>query len=292
MSDGRYVWPETYMNRRDLFRVLSYVAGMIAVTGAIGLIRRISGSEVEWLWNGIADEIGLFAVGTIGAVFADRRSRRDARRFDATFAAAKAAEEPIPAEALGMELDEVAGDLETRRLRPLGRRALLWSIFWATVFAAGIAGILRAVANSSVPAYDTTSAEHGLLVLGSILALAFGAVIGLNSLSAAARWPRRYRSVVATGWRVARATGEPRFLAPYRGSPADLRLDFPDGSELHVATWDSTCHVVRPYRDRKDVPVWVGGEGEDMIVLFPYSRISAERYAVPAAEMPGVRTDP
>ncbi len=198
----------------------------------------------------------------------------------------------MSAEALGMELDEAAGDLETRRLRPFGSRALLWTVFWAVVVAAGIAGIFRAVANSSLPAYDTNSAGHGLLVLGSILALALGAVIGINSLLAATRWPRRYRSVVTTGWREARATGEPRVLAPHRGSPADLRLVFSDGSETHVSTWDSTCHVVRPYRDRRDVPVWVGGEGEDMVVLFPYGRLSAKRYAVPAAEMPGVRPDP
>ncbi len=30
MSEGRYVWPETYMTRRDLFRVLSYAGGAVA----------------------------------------------------------------------------------------------------------------------------------------------------------------------------------------------------------------------------------------------------------------------
>ncbi|WP_410599916.1 hypothetical protein [Amycolatopsis sp. lyj-90] len=292
MSESGYVWPETYMTRRDLFRVLSYAAGAVAVTGAIGLALRIGGSRSDWFGNGIAAETALLAGGLVGTVIADRRSRVNARRFDATFAAAKAIEEPLSAKGLRMELDETVGDLETRRLSPLGHRAFLWTIFWVAVLTAGAAGALRAMADSSLPAYDTNSAGHGLLVLGSILALASGAVIGVNSLLAATRWPRRYRSVVTTGWREARATGRPRTLASRRGSPADLRLDFPDGSETHVSTWDSTCHVVRPYRDRHDVPVWVGGEGQDMVVLFPRGRFSAKRYAVPAAWMPGARTDP
>ncbi|OOC03119.1 hypothetical protein B0293_29635 [Amycolatopsis azurea DSM 43854] len=197
-----------------------------------------------------------------------------------------------PDEAAVMKLDAEAGDLELRRLSPLGRRAFMLMIFWVGVFAAGIGGLVLSGANKSIPGYDETSAGHGLLVFGSIVALAFGLVVGLNSLLAALRWPRRYRSVAETGWREARATGRARTLAPYRGSPADLRLQFADGTEMHVETWDSTCHVARPYRDRRDVPVWVGGEGGDIVVLFPRGRFSPKRYSVPASALPGIRTDP
>jgi len=91
-------------------------------------------------------------------------------------------------------------------------------------------------------------------------------------------WRLRYRSVLRTGWRPAMATVRPGWLTP------DIDVYFEDDYKL-VRTRKSLRTAPR-FKGLGKVPVLVGGEGNEMVVVFPHGRWLENRlYAVPVKEI-------
>ncbi|WP_409494190.1 hypothetical protein [Amycolatopsis sp. cmx-11-12] len=112
---------------------------------------------------------------------------------------------------------------------------------------------------------------------GDALALlSFFAFLGFPAcLAAAWLWRSRYRSASKTGLREATATVRPGWLFP--------RIDvFFENDYKFLASRRSLRIAPRV----RKVPVFIGGEGTDMIVIFPRGRFSKDTlYAVPVKEI-------
>lgn len=106
--------------------------------------------------------------------------------------------------------------------------------------------------------------------------LSFSAFLGIPAcLYAAWLWRSRYRSALKTGLREATATVRPGWLFP----KIDVHLE---GDYKLLQTRRSLRIAPRVRR----VPVFIGGEGTDMIVIFPRGRFFKDRlYAVPVKEI-------
>ncbi|WP_146044383.1 hypothetical protein [Amycolatopsis sp. BJA-103] len=146
--------------------------------------------------------------------------------------------------------EEVAGPL-IEKLSHFKVRALGLSVLWLIFFV-----ICRA---SDVP-----------------FPLSFFAFLGFPvCLAAAWLWRSRYRSASKTGLREATATVRPGWLFP--------RIDvFFENDYKFLATRRSLRIAPRV----RKVPVFVGGEGTDMIVIFPRGRFAQDTlYAVPVKEI-------
>ncbi|MEV7096427.1 DUF3592 domain-containing protein [Amycolatopsis sp. NPDC051045] len=118
------------------------------------------------------------------------------------------------------------------------------------------------------------SAAWWLLAFCVLMAAAF-------SMVASIRWRRRHRAVLRTGWRPAAVTVQPdRPIRTGRHLP-DILVEYRDGSraELRAST---SSHGSTPLRHQPGRPAWVGGSGQDMVVLFPTGRWLRRPYAVPA----------
>lgn len=282
-SEFRYVWPDTYLRRRDLYRVGFHIGWLVAATGLIGFVLELTGAEAEWLADGYGYELGLSAVGAALASATHLRSRANARLFEQASVAEESSPQPLPADLLGMELTAADADSETRRLLTLSRRAIPIAVLWALVLPLGIVGMVEAKTVIDNRIEFTLFGWADLVMFISLLATAFSAFLLPMSLAAIVRWRRKYRSVSAVGWRPAQATARFRQWARF-GPSLEVRLGFGDGAEMRTSLPDSTSHGIRLYRDKPDIPVWVGGTGPDMVVLFPYGRLSRKRYAVPVSE--------
>lgn len=98
-------------------------------------------------------------------------------------------------------------------------------------------------------------------------------------------WRRRYRLVAATGWRPAIATVKRDYS---RGSwhQFGIHLVFEDGSETVVRAVGWSVRSPFWYRKKPGIRVQVGGEGGDMVVLFPRGGPSGKPYVVPVGTSP------
>jgi len=117
---------------------------------------------------------------------------------------------------------------------------------------------------------------QGLPDTGLLTPLSFSAFLGFPAcLGAAWLWRSRYRSASRTGLREATATVRPGWLFP--------KIDVYFENEYKFLATRRSLRIAP--RVRK-VPVFVGGEGTDMIVIFPRGRFRKDTlYTVPAKEI-------
>ncbi|MFK0247363.1 hypothetical protein ACIQUM_21945 [Amycolatopsis azurea] len=150
---------------------------------------------------------------------------------------------------------EVATPL-IERLSQYKLRALALSALWPALFVACRMGIDKP--------------GSALEPLSLIVILGFPACLG-----AAWLWRERYRSASRTGLREATATVRPGWLFP--------KIDvFFENEYKFLATRRSLRIAPRVQK----VPVFVGGEGTDMIVIFPRGRFRKDTlHTVPAKEI-------
>lgn len=119
--------------------------------------------------------------------------------------------------------------------------------------------------------------------------LAIGAVGFVCSVRAAAGWRRRYRLVTAAGWRPALATVTRDYDRTAR-HPLAIHLAFEDGTELVARSVSWTIRSPFVFRKVPGTQVHVGGEGQDMVVLFYRGWMTLKPYSVPVrADLPKVR---
>ncbi|UMP00230.1 DUF3592 domain-containing protein [Amycolatopsis sp. EV170708-02-1] len=118
-----------------------------------------------------------------------------------------------------------------------------------------------------------------------VFPLAIGFVGAVCSGLSAAGWRRRYHLVRASGWRPAVATVK-RDRSGDRRHPLVIHLVSEDGTES--VAWATAWCARSPFRYRNwgATPVQVGGEGGDLVVLFPRGMMSGKPYPIPARTEP------
>jgi hypothetical protein len=122
--------------------------------------------------------------------------------------------------------------------------------------------------------------DHG--VYGFLWLLAFCVVLAAAFSGVAwVRWRRRHQAVLRTGWRPASVTVQPDYPIRRGRHLPDILVEYRDGSRAELRASTST-HGSTPLRRRPGQPAWVGGSGQDMVVLFPAGRWLQGPYAVPA----------
>ncbi|GAB3732782.1 hypothetical protein GCM10027598_56790 [Amycolatopsis oliviviridis] len=116
----------------------------------------------------------------------------------------------------------------------------------------------------------------GLPETGLLTPLSFSAFLGFPAcLGAAWLWRERYRSVSRTGLREATATVRPGWLFP--------KIDVYFENDYKFLATRRSLRIAPKVRK---APVFVGGEGTDMIVIFPRGRFHKDTlYAVPVKEI-------
>ncbi|MFJ7212993.1 DUF3592 domain-containing protein [Amycolatopsis sp. NPDC098790] len=130
------------------------------------------------------------------------------------------------------------------------------------------------------PSHARTTLEDGLDPRGIVLFWMFGVgllIAVVLSLIGWGRWSLRYRAVQRTGWRPAAVTVRPDLASRYRHRP-DLHVEYRDGSRAELRATLSS-HGSTWLRHQESRPAWVGGSGEEMVVLFD---TDPRPYAVPA----------
>lgn len=109
--------------------------------------------------------------------------------------------------------------------------------------------------------------------------LSFLAFVGfLACLYAAVLWRSRHRSALKTGLREARATVRPGWLFP--------RIDVYFEGDYKLLQTRRSLRIAPRFEGLEKVPVFIGGEETDMIVIFPRGRFLKDTlYAVPVKEI-------
>ncbi len=115
--------------------------------------------------------------------------------------------------------------------------------------------------------------------------LVIGIVAGVSglvlSVIAVVNWRRRYRAVLATGWRIASVTVVPDYPVRRNRHMPDIEVAYRDGTRLTLRAATSS-HGSVPLKHEPNRRAWVGGTDRDMVVLFPHGRWREPPYAVPA----------
>ncbi|MER6668839.1 hypothetical protein ABT256_30085 [Amycolatopsis japonica] len=109
--------------------------------------------------------------------------------------------------------------------------------------------------------------------------LSFSAFLGFPvCLYAAWLWRARYRSASKTGLREAMATVRPGWLFP--------RIDVYLEGDYKLLQTRRSLRIAPRFEGLEKVPVFIGGEESDMIVIFPRGRFSKDTlYTVPVKEI-------
>ncbi|WP_143253849.1 hypothetical protein [Amycolatopsis keratiniphila] len=109
--------------------------------------------------------------------------------------------------------------------------------------------------------------------------LSFSAFLGFPvCLYAAYLWRSRYRSASKTGLREATATVRPGWLYP--------RIDVYLEHDYMLLQTRRSLRIAPRFKGLQKVPVFIGGEESDMIVIFPRGRFSKDTlYTVPVKEI-------
>ncbi|MFI0804180.1 hypothetical protein SAMN04489729_7730 [Amycolatopsis lurida] len=155
--------------------------------------------------------------------------------------------------------EEVATPL-IGKLSILEQRATAWTVFWMAYFV-----VCRIV--SEDPRFEVLSP------------LSLAAFYGIPAcLYAAWLWKSRRRSASKTGLREATATVRPGWLYP--------RIDVYLERDYKLLQTRRSLRIAPRFEGLEKVPVFVGGEGTDMIVIFPRGRFTKDTlYAVPVKEI-------
>lgn len=258
MSPGTGEGPaEKHLRRRLGYRMAAVVSFVPVAGGAIALAVQAFGNDPI---EGFFGEIALICVGLLVALFARHRARVHAGLAEAA---------PDDRRIDDAALAAIDSERETAKLRLLGLRSAWLTLIWPAVFAAGI--LLLVLGGSG---------DDGFGKLG-VPPTAFGLVGFVGSLMSAAGWRARHRAVHATGWRPARATVRPDYEGLTLRLPPATYLTFDDGTETVVRSVGWTIRSCRRFRKNPGLRVWAGGEGADMVVLFPRGRTSLRPYAFP-----------
>ncbi|WP_037309607.1 hypothetical protein [Amycolatopsis orientalis] len=112
-----------------------------------------------------------------------------------------------------------------------------------------------------------------------LVPLSLAAFYGIPAcLYAAWLWRSRYRSASKTGLREATATVRPGWLFP----KIDVYLE----NDYKLLQTRRSLRIAPRFKGIQKVPVFIGGEETDMIVIFPRGRFHKDTlYTVPAKEI-------
>lgn len=126
----------------------------------------------------------------------------------------------------------------------------------------------------AIDGYAVSGPEDDLLT-----PLSFSAFLGIPAcLYAAWLWRSRYRSASKTGLREATATVRPGWLFP----KIDVYLE----NDYKLLQTRRSLRIAPRFKGREKVPVFIGGEERDMIVIFPRGRFHKDTlHTVPAKEI-------
>ncbi|MEU4252933.1 DUF3592 domain-containing protein [Amycolatopsis sp. NPDC026612] len=114
-----------------------------------------------------------------------------------------------------------------------------------------------------------------------VVGIAAGASGLVLSVIAAVNWQRRYRAVLATGWRTASVTVVPDYPVRQGRHMPDIEVEYRDDTRITLRAATSS-HGSVPLKDQPNRRAWIGGTDRDMVVLFPHGRWRKPSYAVPA----------
>ncbi|SDY59475.1 hypothetical protein SAMN05421504_10665 [Amycolatopsis xylanica] len=104
-------------------------------------------------------------------------------------------------------------------------------------------------------------------------------------LAGGAAWRRRHRAVLETGWREASVTVVPDYPVRRNRNSPDLYVSYEDGSTARLRGVPSLRGATR-MRHEPGTPAWVGGTGENMVVVFERGRWLRAPYIVPVRVRP------
>ncbi|WP_410599917.1 hypothetical protein [Amycolatopsis sp. lyj-90] len=261
---------ETYWRRRTRYLGIAVLLGAGSPAVMMGVLQL--GSELG-AFEGWSDSVGMAAILVLLvtaalAVVCGHRVWVNDRLLD------KAVAELGVSPSFEDGLDGADPEAETRRLRTVYRRVWGFTVGWIPLAAA----IVVLEVN-----YLPDPAEDRMAAVAATVVMSLGGVVaGLFTKEA---WRRRYRSVLATGWRPATVTVERKDTAVPGDEPWIYDVKFPDGERNRLRGLQFTFRTGHRFGWRPDVPVWIGGEGESMVVLFPRGP-SVPPCAVPVRSLP------
>ncbi|AUI60538.1 hypothetical protein [Amycolatopsis sp. BJA-103] len=265
------VQAETYWRRRTRYLGIAVLLGAGSPAVMMGVLQL--GSELG-AFEGWSDSVGMAAIVVLLvtaalAVVCGHRVWVNDRLLD------KAVAELGVSPSFEDGLDGADPEAETRRLRTVCRRVWGFTVGWIPLAAA----IVVLEVN-----YLPDPAEDRMAAVAATVVMSLGGVVaGLFTKEA---WRRRYRSVLATGWRPATVTVKVDYEATNpEGEPRIFAVKFPDGERIRLHGLRFTSRTGHRFGWRPDVPVWIGGEGESMVVLFPRGP-SVPPCAVPVRSLP------
>ncbi len=155
--------------------------------------------------------------------------------------------------------EEVATPL-IEKLSLLEQRAAAWAVFWIAYFVV----------------CQIVSEDRRFEVLAPLSLAAFYGIPAC--LYAAWLWKSRRRSAEKTGLREATATVRPGWLYP--------RIDVYLEHDYKLLQTRRSLRIAPRFEGLEKVPVFIGGEETDMIVIFPRGRFSKDTlYTVPVKEI-------
>lgn len=173
-------------------------------------------------------------------------------------------------------LDAVDPEEETRRLRFLSRRAAAFTI--------GAVPVMVMIVLSGLNHLPDPPEDGVAVVALTVVMSLYGVGAGLYAMES---WRRRYRSVLATGWRTARVTVNlDHDQSNPEGEPRIFDVKFSDGERIRLRGLKFTFRAGHRFTWRRGIRVWVGGEGESMVLLFPRGP-KIRPAAVPARQFTG-----
>ncbi|MBB5851494.1 hypothetical protein ACFQ05_38620 [Amycolatopsis umgeniensis] len=246
---------------------MSMLLGLLGPGVMIAVVQ--AGPEVVG-YEGWSDGAGMIAIGLLLvtaalAALCGHRVWVNDRRLDETVA------ELVASPAFG---DGVDPETETRRLRTLCRRVWGFTVGWLPLAAAIVVLEMN---------YLPDPAEDRQAVVAVTVVMSLGGVAAGLAMKEA--WRRRYRSVLATGWRPATVTVKVDYEKTNpEGEPRIFDVKFPDGERIRLRGLQFTSRTGHRFGWRPDIPVWIGGEGESVVVLFPRGP-SVPPCAVPAKRL-------
>lgn len=131
---------------------------------------------------------------------------------------------------------------------------------------------------SDLPGWDPGS-ENFEGVAG--LSLVIGGTGVVMTAAAARAWVSRYRAVLASGWRRATVTVRRKTdLAMEERDAVVYDVRFPDEETIRLRGLPISFRDGGRYAARTDVPVWIGGDGQNRTILFRFGRAEGH-YPVP-----------
>lgn len=265
------VTAETYWLRRTRYFGLCMLFGLLGPGVAMAILP--AGPDVVGL-DGWSDSTGMIVIGILLvtaalAVFCGHRMWINARLVD------KAVAELAASSPLQDEFEGIDPETETRRLLALCRRVTRFTIGWVPLAVAIVVLEMN---------YLPDPADDRMAVVAVTVAMSLGGVVFGRCMKEV--WHRRYRSVLATGWHPATVTVNLDYdQTNPEGEPRLFDVKFPGGERIRLRGVQYTSRNGHRFGWRPDIPVWIGGEGNTMVLLFSRGP-SIPPCAVPARLIP------